>query len=268
MSRLLFSWGAALLLTGCVGTTGSSLFTFEAAAAGPEDADGALIFDAPNGYHVSLDKVRLRIGATYLNSAVPISGAQSTSCINPGMYVAEVTNELVVDALDPTPQPFPGLGEAIGDPAFAAEVWLTHGDVNQEQSVAPILEIHGDATKDGDDFPFEGTLTIGENRLPPESDVSQPSLHPICKERIVGSSTPILVDITPVEGGSLLLRVDPRGLFTNVDFDLLPKVSSHPLLYRFADEASDPASLNLYRGLQDAAPAGPSHEGVYGFTWQ
>ena len=110
----------ALAFTGCVGSTGSSLFTFEAAAAGPEDAAGGeLSFVSPRGFEVKLHKAKLHVGALYLDAAIPISGAGNTECIQPAVedalvYVAEVTRELEVDALDPRPQAFPGLGDEIG----------------------------------------------------------------------------------------------------------------------------------------------------------
>jgi hypothetical protein len=255
-------WAIAVVAAaslGCVGTTGGDLFTFDAAAAGPADAPGgAFAFTSPRGFEVTLERAKLHVGAVYLNDAVPTSGAQATNCILPGVYVAEVTHQLEVDLLNPTSQPFPGKGEALGQPALAAEVWLMHGDVNQPDSGAVILDVAGTAERDGEQYPFEGSLTIGRNRLPPVIDPSMPSAHPICKERIV---SPIRVDLTPTAGGSLLLRVDPRGFFTNVDFSGLKKASSHPLLYRFQDNDDDPPSLNLFRGVEASS-------GVYAFEWK
>lgn len=256
--RPLILAGLAAGALGCVGTTGGNLFTFDAAAAGPADAPGGdLTFTSPRDFKVTLTRAKLHVGAVYLNNAVPISGAQATDCYLPGVYVAEVTHELEVDALDPAPQPFPGRGESIGEAALAGEVWLTHGDVNAPDSTEVVVDIAGTAERDGENFPFEASLTIGRNRLPPVSDPSMPSAHPVCKERIV---SPIRVHFTPTTGGSLLLRVDPRAWFTNVDFSGLEKASSHPLLYRFQDNDDDPPSLNLYRGVQATT-------GVYRFEW-
>jgi hypothetical protein len=257
-SLFLASLACLPALVSCVGTTGSDLFTFDAEASGPEDAAAgqALSFTTGRGYTVRLDRARVVVGAVYLNKAVPISGAQTTSCVLPGIYVAQLTRGLTVDALSPEPQPFPDKGEALEARALAGEVWLTGGDVNSLGDDTVILDVAGTAERDGTSYPFEGKLTIGQNRATPEDDPSQPGAHPICKERIV---SPIPVALTPREGGRLRLRIDPRGLFTNVDFSALERVSDAPL-YRFADRTEGQPNVNLYRGLQ-------AREGTYQFSW-
>src|SRR6185503_5135813 len=89
----------ALFASACVGTTGGDLFTFDAAASGPEDADPArpFTFTSGLGYRVTLTRAKVHIGAVYVNNAFPVSGAQSTNCVLPGVYVAEVTQGLDVD---------------------------------------------------------------------------------------------------------------------------------------------------------------------------
>jgi hypothetical protein len=251
---------ACLPLSGaCVGTTGGDLFSFEAAAAGPEDAapGKALSFSSGRGYAVELTRARVHVGAVYLNKALPVSGAQATSCVLPGIYVAQLTRGLTVDTLSPELQPFPAPGEALSERALAGEVWLTGGDVNAPDDSTVILDVAGRAERDGLSYPFEGMLTIGQNRAVPAADPAQPGANPLCKERIV---SPIPLDLTLRAGGSLILRVDPRGLFTNVDFSTLERVSDDPPLYRFEDRSMGQANLNLYRGLQ-------AREGVYRFSW-
>lgn len=259
LARALSLAALAAPLSACAGTTGSDLLTFDAAAAGPADAVAGepLVFTSGRGYKVSLTRAKLHVGAVYLNRARPVSGAQATSCVLPGVYVAEVTEGIDVDALSPAPQPFPAQGEGTADRAIAGEVWLTHGDVGATDDPGVILDVAGTAERDGDVFPFEGQLTIGANRLSPIADPSLPSAHPICKERIV---SPIDVDLTPRSGGSLLLRVDPRGWFTNVDFAALDRVSDAPPLYAFADETDPGPSASLYHGIQ-------ARTGVYQFSW-
>lgn len=246
-------------LPACVGTTGSDLVTFDAAAAGPADAVAGqpYSFTTGRGFRVTLTRATLHVGAVYLNRARPVSGAQETSCILPGIYVAEVTSGLDVDVLSPEPQPFPARGEGTETPAIVGEVWLSHGDVNAPDDVDTILDIAGTAEKDGATYPFAGTISIGANRAATVTDPSLPSQHPICKERIV---SPIDVDITPRSGGSLLLRVDPRGFFTNVDFAQLGEASHAPPLYAFADEDEPGPSASLYLGLH-------ARTGVYSFSW-
>lgn len=243
---------------GCVGTSGSDLFFFDAAAAGPADADPAkpFTFTTGLGYSVTLTRAKVHLGAVYLSQALPVSGSQETNCILPGFYVAQVTEGLDVDALSPEPQPFPAKGEALTERTLSAEVWLTGGDVNALSDNTIILDVAGTAERGGASYPFEGALTIGENRAEPSNDPSQPGKNPICKERIV---SPIDVSITPRAGGRLLVRVDPRGLFTNVDFSALDRVSEAPL-YRFKDETPGQPDLNLYQGLR-------ARKGTYEFLW-
>ncbi len=78
----------------CVGTTGSDLVTFDAAAAGPADATPGqgYAFTSGRGYQVVLTRARLHVGAVYLDKTCPTAGAQETGCILPGnTYVAQVT---------------------------------------------------------------------------------------------------------------------------------------------------------------------------------
>jgi len=256
---LFLALSAGIALTSCVGTTGSELFTFAAAAAGPEDAVAGqpLSFSTGRGYQVTLTRAKFHLGAVYLNKAIPISGAQATSCILPGIYVAQVTQGLDVDALSPALQPFPAPGEAIAAEAIAGEVWLTGGDVNAAEDSTVVLDVAGTAEKQGETFPFEGQLSIGANRLGPVNDPAQPGAHPICKERIV---SPIPVNLDVRSGGSLLVRVDPRGLFRNVDFSELDQTSDNPKLYRFKDETDGQPNVNIYRALA-------SREGTYELIW-
>src|SRR5215210_3894457 len=122
--RALFVGLLSLGASACVGTSGSDLFFFDATAAGPIDADPArpLSFTTGGGYEVTLARAKVHIGAVYLNRAIPVSGAQETKCFLPGLYVAQVTGGLDVDALSAEPQPFPTQGEALEDHALAAEV--------------------------------------------------------------------------------------------------------------------------------------------------
>jgi len=271
----------SLAMTGCVGTTGSDLVTFDAAAAGPADAVKGqdYTFTSGRGYHVVLSCAAIHVGAVYLSSALPTAGAQDTDCILPGFYVAQVTEGLDVDVLDPAPQPFPIQGEGTADTAKIGEVWLTHPnvDVNAPDDPGIVLDIVGEADLGGVSYPFQAQLTIGENRAVPVTDPSMPSAHPICKQRIVTSITDDRpgssggLGITPRDVGDLLLRVEPRNWFANVDFSQLDQASSQsstacprspstPSFYTFADGAADPASNNLYNGFR-------ANQGVYYFTW-
>ncbi|HVV85080.1 MAG TPA: hypothetical protein VHE35_18575, partial [Kofleriaceae bacterium] len=205
----------ALPLTACVQSTGGQIVSFDVAAAGT----GAATIDNGLGWHVVLTTAKLHLGAVYLNLTVPSSGAQFTNCILPGIYTAEELSGLTVDALSTTPQPFSQPGDGTDDEARNAELWLTGGDVNADNDPTIIAELAGTASKGAEVIPFTTSITIGTNRLVQSTDPTQPSLHPICKQRIV---TPIAIDFAPHDGGTLLVTIDPTAWVANVDFATVP----------------------------------------------
>jgi hypothetical protein len=245
----------SVCLLGCVGTTGGELLELDAYAAGPPDAHPGLRFRNGLGYAVTLREARLFVGGVYLNRSRPTSVAADTSCTLPGIYVAEVLHGREVDLLSPAPQAFPEKGFATTDRALTGEVWLSQGDVNQTANRTVVLDVLGSAERDGGVYPFRGKLTIGQNRVVPPEVAALPGQHPICKQRIV---SPIAVNLLPTPGTALLLRIDPRGMFANVDFRTLDAIGDS---YVFADTAGEnQASDNLYSGLRRSA-------GVYDLTW-
>jgi hypothetical protein len=246
------------LAPACVESTGGQIVSFDVAAAGPADATGTRAIDTGLGWHVELTKAKLHIGAVYLNLTVPTAGAQFTNCILPGIYTAEELEGLDVDALSPDPQPFPAPGSGTDDEVKTGELWLTGGDVNAASDPTIIADIAGTATKASVTMPFTASVTIGGNRFIPSSDPSMPSLHPICKQRIV---TPIPIDLRPRDGGTLLVRVDPATWFGNVDFTTLTQVSLTPPAFAFPDDNSTDASQNLFTGLRAAT-------GTYTFSFE
>jgi hypothetical protein len=253
--RLLSAALLAVVAFGCVGTTGGDLLQLDAYAAGPSDAHGSLRFENSLGYRVQLDEARVFVGGVYLNRSRPTSVASDTSCTLAGIYVAEVLGGLEVDLLSAEPQRFPSRGYGTTEPASTGEVWLTPGDVNQTANSTVVLRVSGSAERNGQRFPFEGKLSIGQNRVVPVTDAALPGQHPICKQRIV---SPIAVALQPEPGRELLLRIDPRGMFGNVDFGTLGQTDG---VFHFADQTgADQASDNLYAGLRRSS-------GVYQFSW-
>lgn len=256
---------AVFASSGCSGTTGDDIVDFPAFASGPLDASpsGApLAFVTDRGWTVSLTKATLHIGALYLGQSLPVSGAQNTSCILPGTYVAQVTSSLDVDLLSSTPQTFPTAGHGTTLGARVGQVWLTGGDIATIDDPTPILQIAGTASRGTDVRPFTGQITISSNRQTTTGDTA--GANPICKQRIV---TPIPTEVGIGGAGGLILRVDPRFLFVNVDFSQLGPFSSG---YGFSDDptqvdATSPLyysqpSINLYQNLHSAG-------GLYSFAW-
>ena len=249
----------------CVGTTGSALVTFRAYASGPPDATRPYDFDTGRGFHVTLRKAFLHVGAIYLKRNQPISGAEATGCIlqetADGNYVAEVTTGLDIDVLSPAPQELPLPGNGTADLAANGEVWLTGGNIDAAADPTLILDLEGTATKGDQSWPFSAAFTIGENRALPPTDSEQPGANPICKQRIAG---PIPANVTPEnDGGALFLQIDPHLWFANVDFSQLSISTIDPSHYAFVDSSAsstDSASRNLFLALHDSV-------GVYSFSW-
>jgi hypothetical protein len=189
---------------------------------------------------------------------MPTAGSQATSCILPGVYVASVPGGVDVDVLDGTPKAFSVQGEGTATHALAGELWLTGGDVNATDDNTVILDTAGTANDGTRSMPFEGQVTIGQNRAILPSSPALPGSSPICKQRIV---SPIPVDLTPQAGGALLVRINPAGWFRNVDFSALGASAESPGVYAFLDNNSDQPSLNLYSGLRMVDPE------TYDFIW-
>lgn len=250
---------SAIALCSCLGTAGGETFDFEAHGAGPSDAvaGSPYAFRSGRGFDVELTRANLWIGAVYLNKSVSTSVSSDTSCALAGIYVAEITTGRFIDVLSPTPQPFPELGQTTTEHASTAELWLSSGDVDANSDVTVILDVAGTATRDGITYPFDGMVTIGDNRRETPSDPAAPGAKPICKERVV---SPIPVSARARPGDDLLIVVDPRGFFSNVDFASLEKVGDDPLRYRFRDDNGDQPSRNLYGGLRAGA-------GTYALQW-
>ncbi len=251
--------GALLALAGagCVGTTGGETIDFEAVASGPADAvtGQPLTFDTSRGWHVTLDSARLHIGAIYVADSEPVSGAGTTSCLLGGTYVAQVTQGGDFDLLSSAPQPFPVLGRGTTQLGLSGQVWLTGGDVNDVNAppqATVVLRLSGTAQLGSDVRPFAASLTIAGNRV--SSSNGAAGAAPICKQRIV---SPIPTSVMIEDHGALWLRVDPRRLFTNVDFGALESDGER---FVFRDDSSDQPSANLYANLMQTGD-------LYQFSW-
>lgn len=251
---------AALLLAGCIQTTGGHLVGFEAQASGDPDvvSGGPLAFTTPAGFDVTLTKAQLFVGAVYFNQQNPQNYTLETSCIQTGVYSGEVRGGVTVDVLSPTPVRFPVEGNGTSVATRAAELWLTGGDVEASVDKTVVLDVAGTATKGADSFPFEGQVTISQNRVIPPRNPALPGSNPLCQQRIVA---PIPFDTELAEGATVTLLVDPRAWFASVDFSGLTKVSDAPLRYQFQDTSDSSAQPDkaLYNALRAAV-------GPYRFT--
>jgi hypothetical protein len=232
--------GLATAVLAACGTTGGDLVSFDVVAQG---APGSGVHDTALGWHVELSKAVLFIGAVYLNHTRPNSGIQGTDCILPSVYTGQELQGLSVDVLSSTPQPFPARGTGTDDEALTGEVWLTHGDVNAGTDAAPIADIAGTATQGAQVLPFSAKIQINSANRGIPSPPALPSLHPICKQRIV---SPIFIDLRPHDGGTLVITVDPAGWFDTVDFAKVPPDGVFP------DDNTNDASAALFGAIRAA----------------
>jgi hypothetical protein len=264
------------LFAGCVGTTGYNVIDFRAAAAGPADAVAGkpYTFTTPvedgqpdnGGWKVTLTQATLQIGALYLNEARSTSGAQPLACVQPGTYVAQVTTGLKVNLLSAKPQYFPVRGAGTTLPVRAGEVWLMGPglqgqDINTTTDNTPILVLKGTASKPAKGtesaqvIPFAGQLYISQNLGNCTSACCGPVGSTLCQKRIVSN---IPSDLSPDQHGDLLLRIDPKRLFTNIDFATLQKFTAG---YGF--DSNNPsgtqADCNIFENLLSTGP--------YHFEW-
>jgi hypothetical protein len=255
----------ALLMTGACGSTGGGLVTFTARTGGPVDAAAPIEFDTGLGYHVSLTRARFHLGAVYLNMSRPSSGGGELPCTQPGIYVGEAfgacdaasgTCGVDLDLLSPALTAFPGPGAGTADRAREAEVWLTGGDINASDDPTPILDAAGTATRGGQAWPFTAVVTIGQNRAIPPPSAAMPGANPICRQRIARN---IPVDFTLTDGGTLDVRVDPRGMWNGVDFSGLT-LAPGATTYVIPDDLSVIGGA-LYKGLL-------ANSGVYEIAWR
>jgi hypothetical protein len=242
----------------CNDSTGGGLVTFPAYVTGPElDNPGRpYAFDSTAGYHIELERAQLRVGALYLNRARPSLGAAESPCVQSGIYVAEVTSAAVLDVLSVQRVRFATSGTGTADRALSGEVWLTGDRVDAERDSTRILDVSGTAQRGAARFGFYGAITISDNRKTTAADPALPGANPLCKQRIV---TPIPVDITPANHGALLLRVDPRPWFAQVDFASLPGAVGNGESLEIPDDNENIASLALFQGLRTL--------GAYAFEW-
>ena len=210
------------ILAACNGTTGDALVTFPAYASGAAGAGEPFVV---NGFSVQLTSASMRIGAVYIDQSPLASGAEGPTCIDPGVYAAQVPGGVEVDLLSPAPQEFSVLGNGTADLGLSWQLWLTDGDIN-ETNVAHMVDLQGVATRlsDGSTYSFGAIVTINANRQIPTSDPSQPGLNPICKQRIIQIGG---IAVTPAPNEALYVTVDPRTWFNlGIDFSTLPLATS------------------------------------------
>ena len=225
----------------CNGTTGDQLVTFDAYAAGAAHAGDPFPVDvvAANGaqttYTVQIKSATMHIGALYLNQNIP----DGETCVNPGLYSAQVPGSIDVNLLSTAPQPFSLRGNGTADPSQSFSIWLTDGgnavpsslgepsDTINSANADPMVLLQAVVTNEstGVEFAFSSIVTVNPaNRGTTPTNPAYPGQNPICLQRIV--SVP-LGGVTIHPGDSVLLTIDPRRwLATALDFAKLAPITS------------------------------------------
>lgn len=222
---------AVAAAAGCGDSTGNALVRFRAQGAGVErDVSEPLRFTNDQGWAVTLTEARMALGPVYLNTVPPLEArrwrapsidrllpalgdlliapawADGSDQLGAGRVVAQVTSQVEVDLLSPTPVPFTAGGDGTSDPARSAEVWLYNRSSLRDAAV----RVAGVARKDDVEVPFAGAVVADASLVTSSAPLD-------VARRVRG----IPVDITAREGGTLTLRVDPRPWFRGASFDAL-----------------------------------------------
>ena len=243
--------------------------TFAARAGGPRMSQrrGARVRQRRRLPRVA-DEAQLHVGAVYLNLSVPSSGGPQEPCVLPGIYVGQAFGPCDasgrcgadVDLLSPTLTPFRGPARARSITPSRPRSGSPAATSTPHDDRTPILDVAGTATRGADAWPFTATITIGPNRAIPPPNAAMPGADPICRQRIASL---IPIDFTLSDGGTLDLRIDPRGMFDSVDFSSLGAAgSATPLVI---PDTSSGAGQALYKGLPptpaSTASPGPHEQG-------
>ena len=248
------------------GTTGGELVDFSAAAAGPADAvDGQplALHDRPRlRRHAHAGDAPRRRASTSIR-ACPSRARRRRAASCPAPTSREVTAGLDVDLLSPDAAALSRRTATGRRSAGARRAGLAHRRATSNATptdATPILVVAGTAVaRRRRRSRSPGQITIGANRAG-DGRARSPASDPICKQRIV-SPIPARASRSRATGG-LLLRIDPRLLFVNVDFSQLAESSGSATpsaTIRRRRDYSQPSS-NLYQNLHAAGA-------LYAFAW-
>lgn len=205
MKRVLLA--LALAATSC-GSTGGALVTLPFRVGG---ASGPLTFTTPTGWTVTLRTAKIALGPFYFNAFAP-----STQTFRSGVVLIEATEQVVLDALDPSLHDVTGGADGETGHAVAVEIDLFPPDATQLSSVRSLLNgnvgiVAGTATNGATTVQFSGPIAIDTNLVTPQTPL-------VALQRVRGAAVDL--DFTPSQL-ALQLRVDPTHWFDLVDFSQL-----------------------------------------------
>jgi len=217
--RTIHGIGTALLLAAGVscGSTGGALVTLPFRTGG-QRAGGPLTFTTPNGWTVTLQTAKIALGPFYFNHFPP-----STQTFRSGLVIIQVTQQVIVDALDPSLRELPAGADGETGPSVAVEIGLFPPDSTQPSTIRAQLGgnvgfVAGTATKGATTLAFSGPITI-------DTSVATPTNPLLAIQRVRGAVVDLVFTAEPQ---ALELRVDPTHWFDLVDFsDLLQGTPSN-----------------------------------------
>jgi hypothetical protein len=196
----------AAAATSC-GSTSGALVALPFRAGG--QAAGPLTFTTQAGWTVTLQTARITLGPFYFNNVPP-----STQTFRNGLVIIQVTQQVVLDVLDPALQDVPGGADGQTGHAVAAEIDLFPPGNAQPPGCGLSDEIGlvaGIATKGSVQINFSGPIAFD----PCQATSANPS---IAQQRVNGAAVDLQFTAQPQ---ALELRVDPTHWFDQVDFSLV-----------------------------------------------
>jgi hypothetical protein len=203
---------ALVLSAACSNTTGGDLITLPFVAGGvARDATQPFTFTTPVGWTVTLNDALIALGPFYFNVNAPRTGT-----FRSGVVIVEATEQVVVNALDPTLAAVAGGADGETGTAVAVEIGLLPPDPTNGSAAdalgAGFGFVDGTATMGATTVAFTGQIAVNQSLVTATEPLAD-------LERIKGAA----VDIEfPAAPRTLVLRVDPTHWFDQSQFDEIP----------------------------------------------
>jgi hypothetical protein len=207
---------ALLLLIACNDSTGGHLISVPFVAGGVErDTTEPLTFSTTSGWSVTLDTAVAALGPFYFNIQPP-----DPDFFRSGVVIMQATEQVVIDAMNPTLQNVPGGADGETGHAVAVEIDFYSTTYQYNQTIAlnpPLLGpdvegvtangtayVAGTATKNGMVVPFAGRIVIDSNALTASIPIEAAAsiAGAVCDLNFAPSTK------------AIALRVDPRLWFS------------------------------------------------------
>ena len=192
--------------TSC-GSTSGALVQLPFRAGG--QAAGPLTFTTQSGWTVTLQKAQIALGPFYFNNA-----PATQEGFRNGLVIIQVTQQVVVDVLDPTLRDVPGGADGETGRAVSVEIQFLPPDKPPSLQITQggdVGSVAGIATKGTTTIQFSGPITIDTNSV----TATQPL---VSLQRVRGAQVDLDFTTAPQ---AIELQVDPTHWFDAADFSLV-----------------------------------------------